>query len=80
MKNTIFVCENGWIIIGIRDKSVEREGYSILSSAFVVRSWSNGKGIGGLTDEENKDEYTLDEIGAVQINNEKVLFEIPCGW
>ena len=51
-----------------------------LSNASVVRSWSNGKGIGAIAQTEHKDEYTLDPIGDVEIRQDKVLFEIPCGW
>lgn len=78
MKNTIIVCEYGWILIGKKghsdSKTIE------LSDASVVRRWSNGKGIGGLARVENKNEYTLDAIGGVIVQKMKVLFEIPCEW
>ena len=77
MKNTIFVCESGWIIVG----KVKANGVKVrLQDAYVVRCWSNGKGIGGLAKAKNKSEYTLDEIGAVDIFANKVLFEVPCEW
>ena len=76
--STCFVCEYGWIVIG---KETERTADSVrLSDASVVRSWKNGKGIGGIAKAENKDEYTLDAIGDVVIRLGKVLFEIPCEW
>lgn len=78
MKNTCFVCEYGWIVIG---KETVRDGEKInLSDASVVRKWTNGKGIGGIAKAENKEEYTLDAIGDVVIRSSKVLFEIPCEW
>lgn len=73
------VCEYGWIIKGIKsDKSTAE--VLILKEASVVRRWSNGKGIGGIAKEANKDEYILDAIGDVEIRQNKVLFEIPCEW
>ena len=75
---TAYVLEYGWILIG---KETGRTADAItLSDASVVRRWSNGKGIGGIAKVENKDEYTLDAIGAVTIRTGKVLFEIPCEW
>lgn len=78
MKNTCFVCEYGWIVIGIEQSRTAEQ--VTLSDASVVRKWSNGKGIGGITKAVNKDEYTLDAIGDVVIRLNKVLFEIPCEW
>ncbi len=76
--NTCYVCEYGWIVIG---KETERtENQIIVSNASVVRTWNNGKGIGGIAKAENKNEYTLDFIGNVAIMIGKVLFEIPCEW
>lgn len=76
--NTCFVCEYGWIVIG---KVTERTAETItLTESSVVRRWTNGKGIGGISKAENKDEYTLDAIGDVVIRTGKVLFEIPCEW
>ena len=78
MKNTVFVCEYGWIVIG---KEIERTADTVkLSDASVVRRWTNGKGIGGIAKAENKREYMLDAIGDVVIRTGKVLFEIPCEW
>ena len=76
--NTCFVCEYGWIVIG---KVTERTAETItLTESSVVRRWTNGKGIGGISKAENKYEYTLDAIGDVVIRSGKVLFEIPCEW
>ena len=77
-KNTIFVCEYGWIICGVIKS--ENEAEVTLTDSSVVRRWNNGKGIGALAKEENKDEYTLDAIGDVSIKQSKVLFVIPCEW
>jgi len=74
MKNVCIVCEQGWIIKG---KTTDK---SNLQEAAVVRRWGNGKGIGGIAKEENKDEYILDYIGDVIINPDKILFIIPCEW
>ena len=76
--NKCYVCECGWIIVGteiFRSKNIIK-----LSDASVVRVWTNGKGIGGIAKAENKEEYTLDAIGDVDIRTNKILFEIPCEW
>ncbi|MBO6301588.1 MAG: hypothetical protein J6N15_04055, partial [Ruminiclostridium sp.] len=57
-----------------------KDNITVLHNASVVRRWSNGKGIGGIAKEKNKDEYTLDTIGDVIIRQNKILFEIPCEW
>lgn len=75
MENVCIVCEQGWIIKG---KATGKRGS--LREASVVRKWENGKGIGGITKVENKDEYILDHIGDVIINPDKILFVIPCEW
>ena len=77
--NTCVICEYGWIIIGVKDKS-SNSGTMILHEASVVRRWTNGKGIGGIALAKNKKDYTLDAIGDVNIRQNKVLFEIPCEW
>lgn len=73
-----YVCEYGWIIIG-GERVVDNNVIEV-SDASVVRSWRNGKGIGGIAKAENKDEYTLDPIGDVVISKDKILFRIPCEW
>lgn len=78
--NVCVVCEYGWIIKGIKDVTSSNDKIMVLHDASVVRRWSNGKGIGGIAKASNKDEYVLDEIGDVEIRQEKVLFEIPCEW
>lgn len=75
-KRICYVCEYGWILIGIR---ADGEPLS-LTDASVVRKWSNGRGIGGIAKAEYKDEYTLDYIGDVTIVPSKILFSIPCEW
>lgn len=76
--NICLVIEQGWILKG--EISGETESTIKLSNASVVRSWNNGKGIGGIAKAENKAEYTLDYIGDVNIYANKVLFSIPCEW
>ena len=78
--NVCVVCEYGWIIKGIKDVASSNDKIMVLHDSSVVRRWSNGKGIGGIAKESNKDEYVLDEIGDIEIRQEKVLFEIPCEW
>jgi len=77
--NVCVVCEYGWIIKGVKDEKSTSD-VMFLHEASVVRRWTNGKGIGGIAKEENKEEYTLDPIGDVEIRQSKVLFEIPCEW
>ena len=77
--NVCVVCEYGWIIKGVKDERSDTERM-LLHDAAVVRRWTNGKGIGGIAKADNKDEYTLDDIGDVEIRQNKVLFEIPCEW
>lgn len=72
------VCEYGWIIKGVK-KSEDAEKI-MLDQASVVRRWTNGKGIGGIAKAANKEEYTLDPIGNVEMRQSKVLFVIPCEW
>ena len=75
---TCYVCEYGWIVIG--EESFRTTDTIMLNDAAVVRKWTNGKGIGGIAKAENKGEYTLDAIGNVKINSDKVLFKILCEW
>ena len=77
--NVCVICECGWIIKGVKDAKYDKDNL-ILHNSSIVRSWRNGKGIGGIAKKENKDEYTLDPIGDVAIRQSKVLFEIPCEW
>lgn len=72
------VCEYGWIICGIIGE--RKDDVITMSDASVVRRWLNGKGIGAISKAEYKSDYTLDEIGAVDIRQNKILFEIPCEW
>lgn len=76
--NMCVICEYGWIIKG--ELSITTTDKMVLHNAAVVRSWDNGKGIGGISKRENKDEYQMDPIGDVYIRQNKILFEIPCEW
>lgn len=78
--NICVILEQGWILVGQRTESTESQDTMALCNASVVRSWHNGKGIGGIAKAENRDEYTLDAIGDVIIRKNKILFEIPCEW
>lgn len=79
MTNTCIVCGSGWILIGVIGEETNNENL-VLHDASVVRSWNNGKGIGGIAKAENKTEYNLDYIGDVSIFKSKILFTIPCEW
>ena len=59
--HVIVIAQRCWIFEGYKDKSVTDK--IKLLNANVVRSWSNGKGIGGLTKKENKSDYKLDPAG-----------------
>jgi hypothetical protein len=67
----IVIAQRGWIFEGYRDRAVTDKLQ--LLNANVVRSWSNGKGIGGLCKKSNKFDYTLDEVGNVSFPNEGVI-------
>ena len=77
--NVCVICEYGWILMGLKDDKSTAD-MLILKEASVVRKWTNGKGIGGIAKVENKNEYILDYIGDVEINQGKILFIIPCEW
>jgi hypothetical protein len=62
------IATNGWIFEGYRSAETG-EGGIALADAHVVRKWTNGLGIGGLADPAHKDDYTLDEIGRIDINS-----------
>ena len=72
----IVIAQRGWIFIGFKDKSIKDE--IVLLSADVVRTWSNGKGIGGLA--EAKTGYTLDPVGTIRLANEAVIAVIDVRW
>lgn len=67
----IVIAQRGWIFEGHRDKKVKDKIQ--LLNASVVRSWSNGKGIGGLCNKSYKADYTLDPVGTVSFPNEGVI-------
>lgn len=70
----IVIAQRGWIFEGYRDNSVKDKLQ--LLNANVVRSWSNGKGIGGLCKKALKSDYTLDEVGTISFPNEGVIAQI----
>lgn len=76
--NICIVCEYGWIIKG--EQIMSTSDTLTLKEASIVRKWNSGKGIGGIAKAANKDEYTLDYIGDVEIMASKILFIIPCEW
>jgi hypothetical protein len=67
----IVIAQRGWIFEGHRDKSVKHKIQ--LLNANVVRSWSNGRGIGGLCKKEYKSEYKLDPVGTVSLLNNSII-------
>lgn len=67
----IVIAQRGWIFEGYKDKSVTDKIQ--LLNANVVRSWSNGKGIGGLCNKSSKADYKLDPVGTVSFPNEGVI-------
>ena len=70
----IVIAQRGWIFEGLKDKSV-KDRIQLLN-ANVVRSWSNGKGIGGLCNVADKNAYKLDLVGTVSLPNEGVIATI----
>ncbi len=67
----IVIAQRGWIFEGHKDTSVIDKIQ--LLNASVVRSWSNGKGIGGLCSKQSKADYKLDLVGTVSFPNEGVI-------
>jgi len=67
----IVIAQRGWIFEGYKDKSVTDKIQ--LLNASVVRSWSNGKGIGGLCDKKSKADYKLDPVGTISFPNEGII-------
>lgn len=70
------IADRGWIFEGYRDKDHPTR----LTNAHVVRKWDNGLGIGGIAKADRKDEYTLDELGCVDVNARAVIAVIPLEW
>jgi hypothetical protein len=69
--HVIIIAQRGWIFEGYKNKSVTDKIQ--LLNANVVRSWSNGKGIGGLCKKGSKSDYKLDPVGTVSFPNEGVI-------
>jgi hypothetical protein len=75
-RSVIAILDHGWIMVGVPEST---DGTSItLTAASVVRSWSNGLGIGGLADPAHKADYTLDAVGRVACAAPIALIE--CDW
>lgn len=72
--HVIIIAQRGWIFEGQKDKSVKDKIQ--LLNANVVRSWSNGKGIGGLCNKSNKSDYKLDLVGTISFPNEAIIAQI----
>lgn len=67
----IVIAQRGWIFEGHRDNSVKDKLQ--LLNANVVRSWSNGMGIGGLCKKNHKEDYKLDEVGTISFPLEGII-------
>lgn len=72
--HVIIIAQRGWIFEGLKDKSVTDKIQ--LLNANVVRSWSNQKGIGGLTQRSLKSDYKLDPVGTISFPNEAIIAQI----
>ncbi|UOF78668.1 hypothetical protein [Caudoviricetes sp.] len=72
--HVIIIAQRGWIFEGYKDKKVKDKIQ--LLNANVVRKWTNGRGIGGLTYDAYKKEYTLDPVGTISFANEAIIAEI----
>lgn len=70
------IADRGWIFEGYKQDDTGCK----LSNAHVVRRWDNGLGIGGIAKDEHKDDYTLDEIGCIEINTKAIIAIIPLEW
>lgn len=70
------IADRGWIFEGYREGN---EGGK-LTNAHVVRKWDNGLGIGGLANPCNKDDYTLDYIGCIELAPNAIIAVIHLGW
>lgn len=71
------IADRGWIFEGYRDLA---EPGMRLDRAHVVRRWDNGLGIGGLAKAEHRDDYTLDDLGRVEVAEHAVIAVIPLEW
>ena len=76
--HVIVIAQRGLIFEGYRDNTAS-DAIRLLN-ANVVRSWTNGRGIGGLTKAKYKDEYTLDPVGVVDFAPEGVIATIQVEW
>lgn len=72
--HVIIIAQRGWIFEGYRNKAI-KDNIQLLN-ANVVRKWSNGRGIGGLTKKDYKSEYTLDPVGTITFPNEAIIAQL----
>lgn len=72
------ICDRGWIFEGYAT-TLENGGMR-LTSANVVRKWSNGLGIGAIAKEEYRNDYTYDEVGAIELYAHAILAVIALEW
>jgi hypothetical protein len=78
LEHVIVIAERGWIFEGsIVSLNGDADSAVHLTDANVVRSWSNGKGIGGLCKLEFRDGYVLDALGDVFVPRGAVIAVIP---
>ena len=78
-KHVCVIATNGWIFKGYQDVTSDNKNIG-LSDAYVVRSWSNGLGIGGLADPDHRHEYTMDKIGCIEIFADAIIAVIELRW
>jgi hypothetical protein len=76
--NVIAIAQRNWIFVG--RKGATEDGRLRLTEASVVRSWRNGRGIGGLAKDAYRHEYNLDWVGTVEFADGGVIAEISAEW
>jgi len=77
-KHVVVVGQRGWIMKGYL---VENEGEELkLEKVHNVRSWNNGRGLGGITYEEYKNEYKLDKMGNIEFPPNGYIFTMDLEW
>ena len=76
--HVIIIAQRGWIFIG--QQNIEVIDKIQLLDASVVRSWSNQRGIGGLTKEAYKNDYKLDPVGQIEFPTEGIIATLKVEW
>ena len=76
--HVIIIAMGGWIFEGYQDV-VSTDKIRLLD-ANVVRSWRNGRGIGGFCKAEFKNEYKLDAVGPVEFEPANIIAKIDIEW